>query len=62
MHIKCLDSLSSTDKQLILEKLKILINLDINQSIVQATQEVARGLKPDLKIKLIEALREYCDG
>jgi hypothetical protein len=63
MEIKCLDTLSPTDRQIVLVKLETLINLDISQGVdKQAVQAATRGLPPKLVQKLMEALKEYCSG
>ena len=61
MKLKCLDTLSPTDRQIVLSRLKTLANLDISQGIdKKAVQVAAKGLSPELIKKLVEALKEYC--
>ena len=61
MKLKCLDTLSPTDRQIVLSRLKTLSILDLSQGIDrEAVQAAARGLSPELIKKLMEALKEYC--
>lgn len=61
MELKCLNTLSPTDRQIVLARLKTLTNLDVSQGVDrQAVQSAAKGLSPELIKKLMEALKEYC--
>ena len=61
MKLKCLDTLSPTDRQIVLSRLKTLSILDLSQGIDrEAVQAAAKGLSPELIKKLMEALKEYC--
>jgi hypothetical protein len=61
MKLKCLDTLSPTDRQIVLSRLKTLAILDVSQGVDrQAVQAAAKGLSPELIRKLMEALKEYC--
>jgi hypothetical protein len=61
MELECLNTLSPTDRRIVLARLEALVNLDVSQGVdKKAIQAATKGLSPELIRKLMEALREYC--